>query len=111
VRALRIALATGVLFATPAVIAEPLPPQSPHQPQPPKSHVASPMKRPHPAPTPRHPYRPHDRNNARYPVIIDGSVVDRYLVTPAPPAKRTATPRPKNNGQDVFETHASDDAK
>jgi hypothetical protein len=60
-------------------------------------------------------YRPG--NNGHYPLIIpliiDGSVVNRYLATPGP------TPRPKpahkpthrpNNGQDQFETHSSTDA-
>jgi hypothetical protein len=107
VRGSRIALAACVLFATPAIVAQPIPPQGPASP-----HVRTipPFKRPHPPARPRAPHRPVHRQNPVYPVVIDGSLVDRYLATPTPAPKRTAPPRSKN-GQDVFETHSTGDAK
>jgi hypothetical protein len=48
--------------------------------------------------------------NSRYTIVIDGSVVDRYLATPAPRPSpkptRKPTPRPKG-APDVFETHST----
>jgi hypothetical protein len=105
-RPLRIALAACMLFATPALVTEPL---SPQPPQPPNVRTIPPFKRPHPAATGRNPHRPH-RPNVSPVVVIDGSFVDRYLATPGPKSKRTPVPR-ANNGQDVFETHSTDDAK
>jgi hypothetical protein len=103
---LRLALAACVLFSAPALVAEPIPPQAPASP-----HVRTipPFKRPHPVTRPRAPHRPAHRQNV-YPVVIDGTLVDRYLATPAPASRRTAPP-PSKNGQDVFETHSTDDAK
>ena len=65
-----------------------------------------------PAPHARPTYRPgHRPNRYRYGngvVLIDGSVINRYLTQPAPPAHKPA-PRPKS-APDVFEEHASTDA-
>ena len=66
-----------------------------------------------PVPTGRSTYRPNQLQILAGFVYPTVSVVNRY-VKPRPdpaPAKRKATPRPHNNGQDVFETHSSDDAK
>jgi len=45
-----------------------------------------------------------NRNGTMYPVVIDGSVVNRYLATPTPAPKHTPAAHHTNNGQDVFET-------
>jgi hypothetical protein len=37
-------------------------------------------------------------------------MMNRYLATPTPAPKHTPAPRSKH-GQDVFETHSTDDAK
>ena len=66
---------------------------------------------PRPPMRPRPPsHRPGHTNN-RYPIVIDGSVVDRYLATPVPhvPAPVPAhkpTPRPPG-APDVFEQHST----
>ena len=105
--ALRAALAACVFSAAPtALLAQSVPPQPPNvQPTPP-------VKRPHPVPTGAFSHRPnqHGPNSRSYPVVIDGSLINRYLATPTPAPKRTPAPRP-GNGQDVFETHSTDDAK
>ena len=112
-RLLRAAIALCVLSSVPAVILAQAVTQQP-LPQP-AAHHSPAYKRPHPAPTSaymRRPYPNHGTGNGnRYPVLIDSSVVDRYLATPTPAPKRKPTPRPKSNGEDVFETHSSDDAK
>lgn len=56
-------------------------------------------------------HRPNQRRANSYPVVIDSSVLNRYLATPAPAPKRKPTPPPDNHGQDVFETHSTDDAR
>jgi hypothetical protein len=93
-----------LLAAPSALLAQSSPPQPPNvRPIPP--HVL-----PHPMPTGAH--RPNNqRRFNQYGVLIDGSVIDRYLATPTPAPKHTHAARPKSNGQDVFETHSSDDAK
>ena len=103
-RPLRIAFAACMLCAAPSVLlAQSAPPQRPSVRPIPPNH------RPHPMPTGAH--RPNQHRPNQYPVLIDSSVMNRYLATPAPGPKRTATPRPNNHGQDVFETHSTDDAK
>jgi hypothetical protein len=80
---------------------------------------ARPTMRPYPRPSyhPGHnrpPNRPgYGYSNNTYgngAVLIDGSVVNRYLRTPAPVPmpKHKATPRPKG-APDVFEEHSTDD--
>ena len=107
---LRVAIAVCVIFAAPsALLAQTT--QSTTQ-QAPHVRPIPPAKRPHPGPTGASRYRPsHPRRSNAYPVVIDGSFFNRYLATPTPAPKRKPTPRPKNNGQDVFETHSTDDAK
>jgi hypothetical protein len=106
VRPLSAALAACALFAAPvALSAQPFT----QQPLPPSARTVPLVKRPHPMPTGamRRPNR--NRNGAMYPVVIDGSALNRYLATPAP--KHTQIPHHTNNGQDVFETHSTNDAK
>jgi hypothetical protein len=104
VRALRIAFAACMLCAAPsALLAQSTPPQ------PPNVRPIPPVRRPHPMPTGAH--QPNQHRSNQYPVVIDSSVMNRYLATPTPGPKRTATPRPNYHGQDVFETHSTDDAK
>jgi hypothetical protein len=113
VRLLPAALAACALFAAPVVLsAQPFT----QQPLPPNVRPLPPDKRPHPMPTggtyhpmPHHPNG--NRNGTTYPVVIDGSVLNRYLATPTPVPKHTQAPHHTNNGQDVFETHSTDDAK
>jgi hypothetical protein len=77
--------------------------------------------RPTTRPYPRPSYRPnrhrpgqtgysYGNGNGNGGVLIDGSVINRYLRTPAPvPApKHKATPRPKG-APDVFEEHSTED--
>jgi hypothetical protein len=52
-----------------------------------------------------------NRYGNSYPVVIDGSLVNRYLATSTPKPKHTPPVHNANNGQDVFETHSTDDAK
>ncbi len=105
-RPLGAVLAACALFAAPAALsAQPVN----QQPLPPNTRTIPPVRRPHPMPTSHHRYG--NRNGTSYPVVIDGSIVDRYLVTPAPAPKRTPAAHHAGNGQDVFETHSSDDAK
>ena len=80
--------------------------------------IASPLPaRPTTQPYPRPSYRPGQhrpgRNGYSYGtggVLIDGSVINRYLRTPTPipTPKHRATPRPKG-APDVFEEHSTDD--
>jgi hypothetical protein len=107
VHPLRIALAACVLFVAPAaLLAQPVPPQPP---QPPNVRPIPPVRPVRPRPIPTGAHRPNpNRSSAAYPVFVDGSVMNRYLATPAPKPTRKPTPRPKN-GQDVFETHSTDD--
>ncbi len=124
-RLLRAALALCALASVPAVLSAQTVPQqqAPHAAVPP-ARRSLPYKRPVPAPTAanRHHQRPTNPNrangygvsstgNGQYQVLIDSSVVNRYLATPTPAPKHQPTPRPKSNGEDVFETHSSDDAK
>ena len=111
-RPLPAALAACALFAAPAALSAQAFNQ---QPLPPNVRTIPPVKRPHPVPTgaTHHPMPPHhaNRNATTYPVVIDGSFINRNLATPTPAPKRTQAPHHTNNGQDVFETHSSDDAK
>ncbi|GEM_PF-3427396 len=107
------ALAACALFAAPVALSAQ---QFTQQPLPPNVRTIPPVKRPHPVPTgAMHrpmPNRPNgNRNGTMYPVVIDGSVVNRYLATPTPAPKHTPAAHHTNNGQDVFETHSTDDAK
>jgi hypothetical protein len=114
VRPLAPALAALALFAAPVALSaqpftqQPLPP--------PHGHPVPPVK-PHPFPTggshrPMPPYHGNgNRNGTTYPIVIDGSIVNRYLATPTPAPKHTQAAHHTNNGQDVFETHSTDDAK
>ncbi len=49
--------------------------------------------------------------NRSYPILIDGSLLNRYVVAATPAPKHTQIPHHTNNGQDVFETHSTNDAK
>ena len=110
-RPLRVAFAACVLIATPVTLLA----QTALQPIPPQPPVVKPLppvrpRPPHPAPTrprPNNRYRP----TTAYPVIIDSTVINRFLGTPSPTPLHKATPRPKPpaNGQDVFETHSTED--
>ncbi len=99
------ALPGAVVAQTP--MAAPLNPGRPPYVQPP--YTPKPAR---PTPPGHRPpgYRPG--TNGRYPVLIDGSVVNRYLATPSPkptPTHKPAAHKPAN-GQDQFETHSSTDA-
>jgi hypothetical protein len=104
VRPLPAVLAACALFAAPVALSAQAFNQ---QPLPPNTRTAPPVKRPHPMPT----GAMHRRNGTSYPVVIDGSVLNRYLATPTPAPKHTPAAHHTNNGQDVFETHSTDDAK
>jgi hypothetical protein len=56
-------------------------------------------------------HRPYPYRHNGYPVVIDSTVMNRFLATPTPAPKHTPAARPKTNGQDVFETHSTDDAR
>jgi len=101
-RALRAAFAACVLITAPsALLAQTAAPQPPFiRPIPPNTR---------PRPLPSGAVRPHPYRRNGYPVVIDGSVIDRYLATPTPAPKHKPTPHPKSNGQDVFETHSTTD--
>jgi hypothetical protein len=61
---------------------------------------------PHP-----HPVHPHPGASGAYrgyPLLIDGSIVNRVLATPSPKPKRTPKPQPKF-GEQTFETHSTTD--
>jgi hypothetical protein len=107
VRPLRIAFAACMLCAAPsALLAQSAPQLPPHVRPIPPNH------RPHPIPTGGHAHRPNQRRPYnQYPVVIDSSLMDRYLPGPTPAAKRTPAPRVNSDGQDVFETHSTDDAR
>jgi hypothetical protein len=116
VRPVPAALAACALFVAPvALSAQPFN----QQPLPPNARTVPPVKRPHPMPIAtggmHHPNSPHHSNGNRYgtsyPIVIDGSVLNRYLATPTPAPKHTPATHHTNNGQDVFETHSTDDAK
>jgi hypothetical protein len=98
---LGIAFAALLLLAAPsALLAQSTPAQPPNvRPIPPV--------RPHPHPSGG--YRPRPNRPNQYPVVIDGSVINRFLATPSPAPKHKPTPHPHNNGQDVFETHSTTD--
>jgi hypothetical protein len=100
----------AALLADDTPMAAPLQPGRPPYIRPPYTPKPA---RPVPRPTYRPGYRP-GYNNGRYPVIIDGSIVNRYLGTPAPAATPTKRPKPKYtkrpDGEDQFETHSSTDA-
>ena len=107
-RAFRVALAAGLLFAAPAGLLA----QTTQQP-PIVNPIPRPVRPPHPVrPQPVPSRQPYNRLRTTYPVLIDGSsFVNGYIARPTPPAPRhTAKARPQN-GQDVFETHSTDDAK
>ena len=82
-------------------------------------HDVRPSGSPRPVrPQPRPSNRPGNQRNRRgnaYPVIIDGSVIDRYAPAAAPVPVATKkpihkpTPRPKD-APDQFESHSSTDA-
>jgi hypothetical protein len=79
--------------------------------QPPSVRPTPSIHRPHPMPTGVHRTSQRRPNSNRFPVVIDSSVMDRYLTPALPlPPKGTQPPHVKN-GQDVFETHSTDDAK
>jgi hypothetical protein len=103
-RGLRIALGACMLFTATAQVAQPLAPQPA---LPPNVRTIPPVRRAVPGTPPRFPLRPNRRFNAvPYPVFIDGSWGNRYLVAPEYSKPR----KPSNNGEDVFETHSTNDA-
>jgi hypothetical protein len=101
---LRVALGACLLFTAPALaVAQPL------APGPTNVRTIPPFKRAIPPTPPRFPHRANRPFNVTYPVFIDGNYGDfgnRYLVTPV----RREQPKPSKNGEDVFETHSSNDA-
>ena len=106
----RVALAACALAAAPAVLLA-------QQTQPPNVRTVPPVKRAHPMPSAaytQHHTNGHsgNRNANSYPVVIDASVINRFLATPTPGPKRTpaAAQRPKY-GEQTFETHSTDDAR
>jgi hypothetical protein len=110
VRPLAAALAACALFAAPVALSAQSMTQ---QPVPPNMRTVPPVTRPHTMPTGGTMRRPITRrqNGISYPVVIDGSYLNRYVVAPAPSPKHTQTPRHTASGEDIFETHSSDDAK
>jgi hypothetical protein len=111
VRPLPAALAACALFAAPLALSAQTFTQ---RPLPPNVRTVPPVKRAHPMPTggTRMQHGQNgNRNAVSYPVVIDGSVLNRYLATPTPAPKHTPAAHHTNNGQDVFETHSTDDAK
>jgi hypothetical protein len=105
-RPLRVAFAACVLFAAPAALLA----QPAQQPAPSQHPVVQPIPGIRPRPTPARP-RPNNRHrqSTAYPIVIDSSVVNRFLPPPTPAPQRKPTPRPPKNGQDVFETHSTED--
>jgi hypothetical protein len=108
-RPLRVAFAACVLFAAPAALLA----QTAQQPAPSQHPVVQPIPGTRPRPTPTRP-RPNNRlrQSTGYPVIIDSSVVNRFLGTPSPTPQHKPTPKPRPtnyHGQDVFETHSTED--
>ena len=95
----RIAFAACGLFAAPVALLA--------QSTPPNVRPIPVVTGPHPFPSGGH---SQHRSN-RYPIVIDGSVLNRYLATPTPAPKHTPAHHQKSNGEDVFETHSTDDAK
>jgi hypothetical protein len=111
VRPLRVAIAC-VLFAAPTSLLAQQPAALPISPQNPVVRPLPPVRPRPPHPTPTRP-RPSNRyhGSGGYPVIIDSSVINRFLGPPQYAPLYKATPRPKvaPNGQDVFETHSTED--
>ena len=108
-RRLRAALAACALAAAPAALAA-------QQTQPPPVHPHPPITHPvHPHPTPSGAYANHNhgRNGnpygAGYPLVIDGSALNRILATPSPKPKHTPAAALTAHGEQVFETHSTDD--
>ena len=104
-RPLRVAFAACVLFAAPTALLA----QSAQQP------VAAigaqhPVVKPIPGirPRPTQP-RPNNRRRPAFPIIIDSSVVDRFLPPPQPAPQYKRAPRLTKSGEDVFETHSTED--
>jgi hypothetical protein len=110
VRPLAGALAACALFAAPVTLSAQAMTQ---QPLPPNTRPVPPVTRPHPMPSGgmHHPNRNRNRNGISYPILVDGSLLNRYVAAPTPAPKHTQTPRHTANGEDIFETHSSDDAK
>jgi hypothetical protein len=109
VRPLPAALAACALLAAPLALSAQTFTQKP---LPPNVRTVPPVKRPHPMPTgAMHHYPNGNRNGNSYPVVIDGSVLNRYLATSTPKPKHTPAMHHTSDGQDVFETHSTDDAK
>jgi hypothetical protein len=114
-RRLRVALAVCALAAAPAA----LPAQqttTQQQPPAPKVNPSKPTTpaHPHPAPSGAYSYHNHGSHGNPYangyPLLIDGSVINRVLATPSPKPKHTPAAR-TSNGEQVFETHSTDDAR
>jgi hypothetical protein len=104
-RALRAAFVACALLAAPAALfAQSVPAQHP------ASHPPKPNPNPHPRPSGGAGHRPSPNYSPT--VYVDGtSVLNHYYsATPIPAPKHKATPHP-SNGQEVFSTHSTDDAK
>jgi hypothetical protein len=109
VRPLRTVLAVAVaVCALPAALgAQETPISAPIQPARP-AYIRPPY-----TPKPAKPGKPSKPNAGmhRYPILIDGSIVNRYLATPGPTPKpaptHKPTPRPAN-APDQFGTHTND---
>ena len=117
-RRLCVALAACTLVAAPVgllaqqvapPIAKPAPPGQPGMPARPPGHGGTPGKPGHPQPRPSG-YNPNRYNNYTPYVYIDAAP---YLATPTPKPKPKQTPAAHhtNNGQEVFSTHSTNDAK
>jgi len=102
---LRVALAACALFAAPAAL---LAQQGQPGTQSPNAVSNPPVRPPHPRPSGGFAHRPNQRYANGYPIVIDGSVINRLLATPTPAPKHTHAAHP-NNGEQVFETHSTTD--
>jgi hypothetical protein len=109
-RAMRAAFAALALSVVPVALSAQTAGTQFHQPAPMPGHPQPPAVHPQPPVRP-HPRPPSSRNRNNFPIVIDGSVVDRYLATPAPAPNHTAKAKPAVHpfGQQVFETHSTSD--
>lgn len=118
-RRFRVALAVCALVAAPAaLLAQQTQQQQTPQHQPPNVRTIPPVTRPgHPRPGASGAYAQHNHGRSAnpyansYPIVINGAAMNRLLATPSPKPKRTPAAHRLPNGEQVFETHSTDDAR